>query len=157
MVGVLPIVENMLSGDATRPGDIVKSLSGKTVEIGNTDAEGRVVLADALAFACEQSPDLVMDFATLTGAARIALGTDLPPVFSNDLSIANDIVAAGEQEEPGVASWVSAPSSVDVETHESGDTELSFFREKSSNESHAFSSMNFSNTSAATSFPWEFQ
>jgi len=74
------------------------------VEIGNTDAEGRVVLADALTYACEFEPDLVMDFATLTGAARIALGTDLPPIFSNDISIANEIMEAGETEEDPL--WV---------------------------------------------------
>lgn len=96
---VIPAVENSVSGNAYRPGDVIHTRKGLTVEIGNTDAEGRVVLADALAYACEQEPDLVMDFATLTGAARVALGTDLPPVFSNDISIANDIVTAGEQEE----------------------------------------------------------
>ena len=101
---VIPAVENSVSGNAYRPGDVISTRKGLTVEIGNTDAEGRVVLADALAYACEQEPDLVIDFATLTGAARIALGADLPPVFSNDLSIANDIVAAGEKEEDPM--WV---------------------------------------------------
>jgi leucyl aminopeptidase len=71
---------------------------------GNTDAEGRVVLADALTYACESDPDLVIDIATLTGAARIALGTDLPPIFSNDISIANEITSAGEHEEDPL--WV---------------------------------------------------
>lgn len=93
---LIPAVENAVSGNAYRPGDVIPTRKGLSVEIGNTDAEGRVVLADALALACEQQPDLVIDIATLTGAARIALGTDLPPVFSNDVSIANDIVAAGD-------------------------------------------------------------
>lgn len=93
---LVPAVENSVSGNAYRPGDVIPTRKGLNIEIGNTDAEGRVVLADALAYACEFEPDLVIDFATLTGAARTALGTDLPPVFSNDISIANDITAAGE-------------------------------------------------------------
>ena len=101
---LIPAVENSVAGNAYRPGDVIATRKGLSVEIGNTDAEGRVVLADALAYACEHDPDLVMDFATLTGAARIALGADLPPVFSNDISIANDLVAAGEQEEDPL--WV---------------------------------------------------
>ncbi len=96
---LIPAVENSVSGNAYRPGDVIPTRKGLSVEIGNTDAEGRVVLADALAYACEHEPDLVIDFATLTGAARIAMGADLPPVFSNDINIANDFVAAGEQEE----------------------------------------------------------
>ena len=96
---LIPAVENSVAGNAYRPGDVIATRKGLSIEIGNTDAEGRVVLADALAYACEQQPDLVMDFATLTGAARIAMGTDLPPVFSNDISIANELVVAGEQEE----------------------------------------------------------
>ena len=101
---LIPAVENSVSGNAYRPGDVIPTRKGLSVEIGNTDAEGRVVLADALTYACEYKPDLVIDFATLTGAARIALGTDLPPVFSNDLSIANEIIAAGEIEEDPM--WV---------------------------------------------------
>ena len=101
---LIPAVENSVSGNAYRPGDVIATRKGLNVEIGNTDAEGRVVLADALAYACEFEPDLVMDFATLTGAARIALGTDLPPVFSNDVSIANEITLAGELEEDPL--WV---------------------------------------------------
>lgn len=101
---LIPAVENAVSGNAYRPGDVIPTRKGLSVEIGNTDAEGRVVLADALALACELEPDFVVDFATLTGAARIALGTDLPPVFSNDISIANDIVAAGESVEDPM--WV---------------------------------------------------
>lgn len=93
---LIPAVENSVSGNAYRPGDVISTRKGLTIEIGNTDAEGRVVLADALTYACESEPDLVIDFATLTGAARVALGTDLPPVFSNDINIAKDITAAGE-------------------------------------------------------------
>jgi len=101
---LIPAVENSVSGNAYRPGDVIATRKGLSVEIGNTDAEGRVVLADALAYACEHEPDLVIDFATLTGAARIALGTDLPPVFSNDIAIANEITAAGEATEDPL--WV---------------------------------------------------
>jgi leucyl aminopeptidase len=101
---LIPAVENSVSGNAYRPGDVISTRKGLSVEIGNTDAEGRVVLADALAYACESEPDLVMDFATLTGAARVALGTDLPPVFSNDVSIAYNITSAGEQVEDPL--WV---------------------------------------------------
>jgi len=96
---LVPAVENAVSGNAYRPGDVISTRKGLSVEIGNTDAEGRVVLADALALACELEPDLVIDFATLTGAARVAMGTDLPPVFSNDISIANEITVSGEHEE----------------------------------------------------------
>ena len=93
---LIPAVENSVAGNAYRPGDVIPTRKGLSVEIGNTDAEGRVVLADALAYACESEPDLVIDFATLTGAARIALGTDLPPIFSNDIAIAHDMTASGE-------------------------------------------------------------
>ncbi len=85
---LIPAVENAISGNAYRPGDVVRTRAGLTVEIGNTDAEGRVILADALAYGCEQSPDLMIDFATLTGAARIALGPDLPPYFTDDEALA---------------------------------------------------------------------
>ena len=71
---LIPVVENAISGSAFRPGDILPSRKGLTVEIGNTDAEGRLILADALALADEESPDLIVDMATLTGAARVALG-----------------------------------------------------------------------------------
>jgi leucyl aminopeptidase len=101
---LIPAVENSVSGNAYRPGDVISTRQGLSIEIGNTDAEGRVVLADALTYACESNPDLVMDFATLTGAARVALGTDLPPIFSNDVSIANEITAMGEKEEDPL--WV---------------------------------------------------
>jgi leucyl aminopeptidase len=101
---LIPAVENSVSGNAYRPGDVIATRKGLSVEIGNTDAEGRVVLADALTYACEFEPDLVIDFATLTGAARVALGTDLPPVFSNDVAIAHSIMEAGELEEDPM--WV---------------------------------------------------
>jgi len=96
---LIPAVENSVSGNAYRPGDVIPTRQGLTVEIGNTDAEGRVVLSDALAYACESEPDLVIDFATLTGAARIALGADLPPLFSNREDVARDIMKAGGEEE----------------------------------------------------------
>ena len=85
---IIPIVENAIAGNAFRPGDIYRSRKGLTVEIGNTDAEGRLILADALALADEEEPDLLFDFATLTGAARVALGPDLPPMYSDDDALA---------------------------------------------------------------------
>jgi leucyl aminopeptidase len=81
---VIPAVENAISGEAFRPGDVFKSRKGASVEIGNTDAEGRLVLADALALADEEAPDLIVDFSTLTGAARVALGPELPAAFTDD-------------------------------------------------------------------------
>lgn len=80
---LISAVENSVSASSYRPGDVINTRKGLTVEIGNTDAEGRVVLCDALTLACEQSPDLLLDFATLTGAARVALGADLPATFTN--------------------------------------------------------------------------
>jgi leucyl aminopeptidase len=88
---LIPIVENSISARAFRPGDIFKSRKGLTVEIGNTDAEGRLILADALALAAEEAPELMFDFATLTGAARVALGPDLPPFYTDDEALATDI------------------------------------------------------------------
>jgi leucyl aminopeptidase len=88
---IIPAVENAISGNAFRPGDILKSRKGLTVEIGNTDAEGRLILGDALSLADEQSPDLLIDMATLTGAARVALGPELPPFYTNDENLAADI------------------------------------------------------------------
>jgi leucyl aminopeptidase len=85
---LIPAVENAISGSAFRPGDILQSRKGLTVEIGNTDAEGRLILADALALADEEKPDLVVDFSTLTGAARVALGPDLPPFYTEDEALA---------------------------------------------------------------------
>jgi leucyl aminopeptidase len=92
---LVPIVENAISGNAFRTSDIIRSRKGLTVEIGNTDAEGRLILADALALACEEKPDLLIDYATLTGAARVALGPDLPPFYTDDETLAADIASAG--------------------------------------------------------------
>ena len=88
--------ENSIAGDAMRPGDIIKSRKGLTVEIDNTDAEGRLVLADALTKAIQDKAELIIDFATLTGAARVALGPDLPAMFSNDEQIASAMLAASK-------------------------------------------------------------
>ena len=93
---LIPAVENSISANAFRPGDVLKSRKGLTVEIGNTDAEGRLVLADALALADEEEPDLLIDMATLTGAARVALGPDLPPFYTNDDAFAADVAGAAE-------------------------------------------------------------
>ena len=93
----VPTVENAISGDAFRPGDILSSRKGLTVEIDNTDAEGRLILADALARASEFDPDLLIDFATLTGAARVALGADLAPVYSDDEQLVEDILAGSAE------------------------------------------------------------
>lgn len=92
---LVPAVENAIAGNAFRPGDVVATRKGPTIEVGNTDAEGRVVLADALAVACEEKPDLLIDCATLTGAARVALGPELPALFSTDDALADDILDAG--------------------------------------------------------------
>lgn len=98
---LIPAVENAVSGNAYRPGDILRSRNGLTVEIGNTDAEGRLVLGDALTRAAEEEPDLILDFATLTGAARVALGPDLPALFANDEALAAELLAAGTaQDDP---------------------------------------------------------
>lgn len=94
---LIPAVENSVSGNAYRPGDIINSRKGLTIEIGNTDAEGRVVLADALTEAVSEKPDLLIDMATLTGAARIALGTDLPALFANDDAVAHELIRCGNQ------------------------------------------------------------
>ena len=88
---LIPAVENAVSGNAFRPGDVLESRKGLKVEIGNTDAEGRLVLADALALADQEEPDLIIDLATLTGAARVALGPDLPPVYTDDDAFAADL------------------------------------------------------------------
>jgi len=92
---LVPAVENAIAGNAFRPGDVLTSRQGLTVEIANTDAEGRLVLADALTKASEGKPSLIIDFATLTGAARVALGPDLPATFANDDDLANAVLAAG--------------------------------------------------------------
>lgn len=94
---LIPTVENSVSGNAYRPGDVINTRQGLRVEIGNTDAEGRIIMSDALTLASESKPDFIVDFATLTGAARVALGTDLPAMFCNDAQTARRIWEAGEQ------------------------------------------------------------
>jgi leucyl aminopeptidase len=91
---LVPAVENAVAGNAFRPGDIIRTRKGATVEIDNTDAEGRLVLCDALTAACEEAPALIIDFATLTGAARTALGTEVPAMFCNDDELARGIERA---------------------------------------------------------------
>ena len=91
---LIPAVENAIAANALRPGDILRSRKGITVEIDNTDAEGRLILGDAIAKAAEDHPALMIDFATLTGAARVALGPDLPAMFANDDALAADLTAA---------------------------------------------------------------
>ncbi|MCO6187259.1 M17 family metallopeptidase [Rhizobium sp. L1K21] len=124
---LIPAVENSISGNAFRPGDIYRSRKGLTVQIDNTDAEGRLILADALTYADEETPDLLVDMATLTGAARVALGPDLPPFFTDDRDLATDLLdASAETDDPlwrmplfkgyedylsaGVADLTNAPS-----------------------------------------------
>lgn len=124
---LIPAVENAVAGNAFRPGDILTSRKGLTVEINNTDAEGRLVLADALALAAEDNPDLLISMATLTGAARVALGPDLPPFYCDDDDAATALFAAGRDTadpiwrmpfweayetmiEPGIADLDNAPS-----------------------------------------------
>ncbi len=91
---LIPAVENSISGDAMRPGDILATRAGKTIEVTNTDAEGRLILADALTLAAADNPELLIDFATLTGSARVALGPQLPALFTNDEALAADFAAA---------------------------------------------------------------
>lgn len=95
LVVLVAAVENAVSADAFRPGDILNSRKGLTIEIGNTDAEGRLILADVLTRAGEHQPDLTLDFATLTGAARIALGPELPPLYTDDDALAEGVLNAG--------------------------------------------------------------
>jgi leucyl aminopeptidase len=96
-VGIIPACENMPGGAASRPGDIVRTLDGQTVEILNTDAEGRLILCDALAYARRFDPKVVVDIATLTGACVIALGHVVSGLFANDQKLADDIRAAGDE------------------------------------------------------------
>ena len=96
VVGIMAAAENMPSGDASKPGDIVTTMSGQTVEILNTDAEGRLVLCDALTYADKFNPASVIDIATLTGACVVALGSHATAVFSNDDELAQEIMAAGD-------------------------------------------------------------
>ncbi|WP_444463011.1 leucyl aminopeptidase family protein [Rhodobacter capsulatus] len=124
---LIPAVENAVAGNAMRPGDIYTSRKGLTVEINNTDAEGRLILADALAAADEEAPDLILCMATLTGAARVALGADLPPFYTDDDDLAAALTASGSrngdplwrmpfwapyegQIEPGIADLDNAPA-----------------------------------------------
>lgn len=124
---LIPAVENSVSGDAFRPGDILTSRKGLTVEINNTDAEGRLVLADALALAAEDDPDQIISMATLTGAARVAVGPDLSPFYAEEDRVAEALAAAGRKVadplwrmpfwdpyeamiEPGIADLDNAPS-----------------------------------------------
>ena len=94
---LIPAVDNVISGNAYMPGDILSTRAGISVENDNTDAEGRLILSDALQLACESKPDLLIDFATLTGAARIGLGPDLPAMFANDQAVASGVLASAEQ------------------------------------------------------------
>lgn len=94
---LVPSAENAIAGNAFRPGDVLSTRKGVFVEIGNTDAEGRLILCDAIYEASQEEPDLIVDFATLTGAARVALGTELPALFCNDESLAHSIVSAGRK------------------------------------------------------------
>ena len=98
IIGAIPIVENMPSGTATRPGDVIRSYNGKTIEIGNTDAEGRLILIDAISYVIKRyKPQLLIDLATLTGACVVALGEKIAGVFSNDDDLAAGITASGEK------------------------------------------------------------
>jgi len=96
VIGVVPAVENMPSGKATRPGDVVTSMSGQTIEVLNTDAEGRLILCDALTYVARYKPDTVIDIATLTGACIVALGSHASGLYSNDDDLAKDLLDAGQ-------------------------------------------------------------
>ena len=93
---MIPAVDNAIAAEAFRPGDVLAGRNGITVEIGNTDAEGRLVLADAIALACEARPEILIDLATLTGAARTALGPDIVPFYATDDTLAADVQRFGE-------------------------------------------------------------
>jgi leucyl aminopeptidase len=95
---LIPAVENAVSGSAFRPRDVYRARNGTTVEIGNTDAEGRLILADAIALADEEAPELIADMATLTGAARVALGTELPPFYTDDDGLASELARCSASE-----------------------------------------------------------
>ncbi|WP_292024195.1 MULTISPECIES: M17 family metallopeptidase [unclassified Brevundimonas] len=118
LVVIVAAVENAVSADAFRPGDVLNSRKGLTIEIGNTDAEGRLILADALTRAGEHEPDLTLDFATLTGAARVALGPDLPPLYTDDEALAAGLLAAaGAVRDPlwRMPLWPGYRASLDTE------------------------------------------
>jgi leucyl aminopeptidase len=97
IIGVIPAVENMVSGSSYKPGDVVRTASGTSIEVKNTDAEGRVVLADALEYASKQKPDEIIDFATLTGAILVALGEFLAGLFTQNEKLASRIITSGEK------------------------------------------------------------
>ena len=99
---LIPAVENSVAGNAMRPGDVLRSRRGLTIEVGNTDAEGRLILADALTAADAEQPDLLLDFATLTGAARVALGPELPAVFTDDAGLRQSILDCADHEQDPV-------------------------------------------------------
>ena len=99
---LIPAVENAVSGNAFRPGDVIRTRQGLTVEIDNTDAEGRLILCDALSEAAAEKPDLLIDYATLTGAARVAVGTDMPAYFCTERQLAADLLAHSEREQDPV-------------------------------------------------------
>jgi leucyl aminopeptidase len=126
---LIPAVENAISASAFRPGDIFASRGGRTIEITNTDAEGRLILADALARACEERPHLLLDFATLTGAARAALGPDLPALMARQDATAAGLLAAGEaHDDPvwrlplhdGYREWLKSDVADMVNAHANG-------------------------------------
>ena len=96
LIGIIPSCENMPSGRAVKPGDVLKSMSGQTIEVLNTDAEGRLILCDALTYAHRFDPAVVVDIATLTGACVIALGSVATGLFANDQKLADGIIAAGD-------------------------------------------------------------
>jgi leucyl aminopeptidase len=95
--GYMAIAENMPGGKAQKPGDVVKAFNGKTIEVLNTDAEGRLVLSDALSYACSKKPDVVIDIATLTGACVVALGHRVSAILSNNSALVNALQVAGEK------------------------------------------------------------
>jgi leucyl aminopeptidase len=98
---LIPAVENAISGNAFRPRDVLQTRKGLTVEVGNTDAEGRLILSDALTEATREKPSMIIDFATLTGAARVAMGTDVPALFCNNDELAGSLLQYGmEAEDP---------------------------------------------------------
>jgi leucyl aminopeptidase len=97
IIGLIPAVENMPSGKAIKPGDIVTSCSGKTIEIISTDAEGRVILADALSYAQKFNPHVIIDLATLTGACSIALGEEIAGLFVNEKTLADQLLMLGKE------------------------------------------------------------
>jgi len=89
---IIPLVENLVSGSSYKPGDVIKTRKGLTVEVTNTDAEGRLILADALTYACEENPELIIDIATLTGAAKVALGAEIAALFTSSDNLAKEII-----------------------------------------------------------------